>query len=133
MPNPLSLIKEPIMSKILIIEDDQGMVQMLTAALENDGFEVVATIDGTQGIEVAHNEKPDLILLDLIMPVGGGMSALKNLKVSTHTSMIPVIVISGTSDVLLIDDVKTIGIEAFFTKPFDTNDLIAKIQEILPD
>lgn len=119
------------MSKILIIEDDQSLVMLLTTALESSGFTVVAAFDGMQGTTLAHDEKPDLILLDLIMPLGGGLNALKNLKKSTHTSAIPVIVISGTSDVLLIDDVKNMGIEEYIAKPFDINDLIKKIQEVI--
>ena len=120
------------MSKVLIIEDDRNMVTLLTAALESEQFSAIAAFDGMQGVTLAHSEKPDLILLDLIMPLGGGLAALKNLKKSTHTADIPIIVISGTGDVLMIDDVKTIGIEAFFPKPVDHKELIAKIKEVLP-
>ena len=121
------------MSKILIIEDDLIMVKLLTTALENDHFTVVAAYDGLQGTTLAHNERPDLIVLDLIMPLGGGITALRNLKMSTHTNMIPIIVISSTSDNCLIEEVKNMDIEIFITKPFNANDLLLKIKEILPE
>lgn len=121
------------MSKILIIEDDQSLVMLLTTALESHDFTVVAAYDGLQGTTLAHDEKPDLILLDLIMPLGRGEVTLSNLKKSTHTKKIPIIVISGTSDEHLIAQVKNMGIEAYIAKPFDMNDLVAKIKEILAE
>ena len=119
------------MSKILIIEDDLNMVKLLTTVLESNHFTVVAAYEGMQGTILAHNEKPDLIILDLIMPLGGGEVALRNLKMSTHTNKIPIIVISGTCDDHLIERVKSQGITAFIAKPFGANDLVSKIKEVL--
>lgn len=119
------------MSKILIIEDDPNMVTLLTTVLEKEGYTVVAANEGMQGTTMAHEEKPDLILLDLIMPLGGGKTALKNIKMSTHTKDIPIIVVSGTADVLLIDDVKEMGITEYISKPFDSKELLEKIKNAL--
>jgi DNA-binding response OmpR family regulator len=119
------------MSKILIIEDDVILTELLRKTLESDHFRVVTAGDGLQGTTLAHNEKPDLILLDLIMPLGGGVVALRNLKISTHTKAIPVVIISGTEDAHLIDQVKSMGIAAFVAKPFTATDLAAKVKAIL--
>lgn len=121
------------MSKILIIEDDQGMIKLLTTILKSNGFTVVVAYDGLRGTSVAHDEKPDLILLDLSMPLSDGLTTLRNLKMSTHANVTPIIVISGTRDIHLIDQVKNMGIEEFITKPFDRDDLVAKIKAILSE
>ena len=120
------------MSKILIIEDDNTLAELLRNTLEHENFDVVIASEAMQGTTLAYDEKPDLILLDLIMPLGGGLTVLRNLKVSTHTNTIPIIVISGTSDMHLINQVKSMDIAGYCEKPFDMKDLIAKIKEIVP-
>ena len=120
------------MSKILIIEDDNTLAEMLRNALEEEGFGFVVASEAMQGITLAHDEKPDLILLDLIMLLGDGLTVLRNLKISTHTNTIPIIVISGTSDMHLINQVKSMDIAGYCEKPFDMKDLVAKIKEIVP-
>lgn len=119
------------MSKILIIEDDESMVKLLSNVLEKNNFTIVVASDGLQGTTAAHQETPDLIILDLIMPVGGGETTLSNLKVSPHTKEIPIIVMSGTSDELLKEQVKHMGIKHFFEKPFVMEKMVAKVKEIL--
>jgi len=119
------------MKKILIIEDDVNVVTLLTQILENQNFTVISASDSLQGTTIAHQENPDLIILDLILPLGGGETSLRNLKMSTHTKEIPIIVMSATVDEHLIERVKNMGIEAFIEKPFDTNNLISKVQATL--
>jgi len=119
------------MSKILIIEDDESMVKMLSSRLENKDFTVVSAGDGLGGTNMAHSEKPDLIILDLILPVGGGLTTLRNLKMSENTKAIPIVVMTGSGDTKLKDDVLSMGVECFYSKPFDPNDMITKIIELL--
>ncbi len=119
------------MSKILIIEDDESMVKLLSEVLEKNDFTIVTASDGLQGTTVAHQENPDLIILDLIMPVGGGETTLRNLKMSEHTKDTPIIVMSGTSDELLKEQISHMGIKHFFEKPFIVEKLVSKIKEIL--
>ena len=119
------------MAKILVIDDDVHLAEMTQMRLKASGHNVVVAHDALQATSLAHSEKPDLIILDLIMPVGGGVSTLRNLKMSSHTKTIPVIVISGTSDDELKEEVSSIGIDSFFEKPYDANELISKIEQIL--
>ena len=85
------------MSKILIVEDDQNVVKLLTAVLESNGLSVVAAFDGMQGTTMAHDEKPDLILLDMIMEPGiDGLETYRRIKEINPNQK--VILVSGYSD-----------------------------------
>ena len=119
------------MSKILIIEDDLAVAALLSKTLESNNFTVICATDGLQGTTLAHNDNPDLIVLDLILPVGDGETVLRNLKISEHTKKIPIIVISATDDEHLIAQVKNQDIVHFFRKPLNPDDLLLKIQEVL--
>lgn len=119
------------MTKILIIEDEADILNVLKKRLSDSGFEVILSMDAYQGVEAAHKERPDLIVLDLVMPAGGGWSVLKNLKASTHTRDIPVIVLTGLKDKKQKERLFSQDIEAYFEKPYDPKELINKIKDIL--
>lgn len=82
------------MKKILLVEDDQGLREMYQMRLELENFSVVCAIDGEEALEKAKNEKPDLILLDLMIPKISGLEVLKMLKNDTLTAKIPVIIMT---------------------------------------
>ena len=84
------------MHKILIIEDDIDLSTVLQMNLESKGFEVSVAHDAIQGTALTHSIKPDLIILDINLPAGGGLTILKNIKMSVNTKMVPVIVLSGS-------------------------------------
>lgn len=119
------------MPKILAIEDEIDALRVLRKRLIDSGFEVVVSTDAYQGIEAAHREKPDLIILDLILPAGGGWSALKNIKASLHTRFIPIVVLTGVKNENLKDNLIAEGAEAYFEKPYDSKELIEAIKKIL--
>ena len=119
------------MKKILIIDDDLGLVTAFSRIMEKHNFQVISAQDGLQGTMLAHNEKPDLIVLDLIMPLGGGITTLRNLKLSVHTRGIPIIVFSGTGDEYLQEEVLRLGIEHYVAKSCDFEPLALKIENIL--
>ena len=83
------------MAKILYVEDNEDNVYMLKRRLERAGFEVVVAPDGEQGLAVAHDQRPDLILMDLSLPVLDGWQATRRLKDSEETRIIPVIALSA--------------------------------------
>lgn len=119
------------MAKILIIEDDAVVTTALSKILESNGYQVVIAQDGLQGTTMSHSEKPDLIILDLILPVGDGLTTLRNLKRSVNTKAIPIIVMSATDDDHLKEEVKAVGVEEYIEKPYNPDKLIARIKEIL--
>jgi len=119
------------MNKILVIEDEADIVKVLKKRLLEHSFEVVVAMEGYKGTELAHREKPDLIILDLMLPVGDGLTILKNIKAASETSRIPVVVITGKKDEDYKKKVIAEGVEAYLEKPYDAVELIEIINESL--
>jgi len=117
--------------KILIIEDNKDLVKMLFARLEREGYKVYATLDAVGGMSEAIKVAPDLMLLDIMMPAGGGITVLKNIKDNTKTFNIPIIIITALSDERTKNKAEELGVSGYFVKPLDTPKLIARIKEIL--
>jgi DNA-binding response OmpR family regulator len=118
-------------SKILIIEDEPDIAKVLKKRLMDYNFEVICAIDAYVGIKLAHDEKPDLIILDIMLPAGGGLSVLKNIRVSTKTAFIPVVVLTGMSDDEYKKKILQEGVEAYLQKPYDIGELVGTINTII--
>ncbi|MFH1406646.1 MAG: response regulator [Candidatus Omnitrophota bacterium] len=119
------------MSKILIIEDEQDLARALRRQLVDRKFEVICAYDAYQGLKLAQDNVPDLIILDLMLPAGGGLGTLKNIKMSAKTGHVPVIVLTGMKNDELKKKVKEEGVEAYLEKPYDINELVGVISGIL--
>lgn len=115
--------------RVLVVDDDPAVVQMLTSILRKEGYDVVTALDALQGVMRAHRDKPDVILLDIMMPAGGGFSVLERLKTSIHTSMIPVIVLTGSVEAGIEDKARVLGVQGFFHKPCDIGALLDCIRQ----
>lgn len=116
--------------KILIVDDDIDLVRLLSRKIAQAGFEALAAFDASQAFHLAMKESPALILLDIRLPAGGGIGTLQNLKVSSKTSAIPVIIITGQEDPATKREVEKFGVDDFLTKPLDMDLLIAKIRAL---
>jgi two-component system, OmpR family, response regulator VicR len=120
------------MKKILFIEDEPTLQKELEEILNQENFQILSSFDGTQGLEMAKKEKPDLILLDLILPKKDGFEVLKELKADDKLKGIPVIILSnleGTGDV---EKALELGATTYLVKAnYELNDVIAKIKEFL--
>lgn len=119
------------MHKILIVEDDLDLATVLQMNLESKHFHVFLAHDAIQGIALTHKEKPDLIILDINLPGGGGTTFLKNAKVSVHTKSIPVIILSGCEDETLVHEALHAGVQDYIKKPYELEDLYKRITNIL--
>lgn len=119
------------MVKILIVEDEQDLARVLSKRLLGEGFEVVSAVDAYQGFSLALKEKPDLAILDLMLPAGGGLSVLSKIRSTYQIRNLPVIVITGSEDVECKDKVMSEGVEAYIQKPYDFEKLKAIINTIL--
>lgn len=117
--------------KILVIDDQKELVMGLATLLKSQGYSTIAAYDGLYGISLAHKEKPDLIILDLGLPAGGGFYVLGNLKNSIETDNIPVLVLTAEQGIDLEEKAKEMGAAAYFHKPFDPPSLLSQIKEIL--
>jgi len=105
--------------RVLIIDDDRTLVTLMTTLLRKAGYQAFAAFDGASGFMVAQKERPDLILLDLQMPAGGGEAVWKRLKSSGHTSGIPVVYVSATSSPGFAAEAEEQGAAGFIRKPFE--------------
>jgi len=119
------------MSKILIVEDEADVAKVLRKRLMEHNFEVVCATDAYDGVNLAHKERPDLIILDLMLPSGGGLMTLRNLRMSTHTSHIPVLVLTGMQDEELKKKILDMEVAAYMQKPYEISELVGTINSIL--
>ena len=116
---------------ILIAEDEEAVVNFYTAALREQGYEVVVAKDGQQALEAARSALPDMVLLDLSLPVHDGFQVLEVLKADPATAGIPVIMMTATGSTE--DKVKGLegGADDFLTKSFDLQELLARVRSLL--
>ena len=119
------------MAKILLVEDNEMNRDMLSRRLKKKGFEVEIAVDGQEGVDKAKSISPDLILMDLSLPVLDGWGATKAIKANPDTSSIPIIAL--TAHAMAGDREKAIeaGAEEYDTKPIDLKRLIAKINSFI--
>jgi CheY-like chemotaxis protein len=119
------------MSKILLVEDNEMNRDMLSRRLERKAFEVIIAIDGQAGINMATTESPDLILMDLSLPVIDGWEATRRIKDDAATQSIPVIAL--TAHAMAGDEQKALaaGCDDYDTKPVNFKRLLGKIENLL--
>ncbi len=119
------------MTKILLVEDNQMNRDMLSRRLARKGYEVVIAIDGQQGVAMARSETPDLILMDMSLPVLDGWEATRQLKGASETQAIPIIAL--TAHAMAGDREKAVeaGCNDYDTKPIELPRLLEKIEALL--
>ena len=120
------------MTKFLLIEDSKSLAEVLSGVLKLRGIEVFVASDGVSGIEMAKKEKPDLILLDLMLPKISGYDVCKKLKEDNTTWRIPVVVMSTLSKPEQIDRAKAAGADHFIKKPYNLDETIREIMKFVP-
>jgi CheY-like chemotaxis protein len=120
------------MPKILLIEDNEMNRDMLSRRLERKGFQIVLAVDGQSGVELAQAESPDLILMDMSLPVLDGWEASRKLKADPRTRRVPIIAL--TAHVMAGDRERAIeaGCDDYDTKPIELPRLLGKIAALLP-
>ena len=119
-------------NKILIVEDEATLQKTLTEILIQNDYNVLNALDGLRGLEIAQKEKPDLILLDIILPKMDGFEVLKRLKKDESTSSIPVIILTNLSDASDIQKTLDLGATTYLVKAdFHLEDVLKKIEETL--
>jgi CheY-like chemotaxis protein len=117
--------------RILIIEDQAMISNMLKIRLEANGYEVITAADGQEGLEKARRENPNLILLDIMLPKMDGYKVCQLLKSDPKYRSIPIIISSGRTPQEIQKVGKEVGADAFVSKPFEAEVLLKKIQELL--
>jgi two-component system, NtrC family, sensor kinase len=119
------------MSKILVVDDDPDITKQLSFKFSKEGYNVVVAVDAYTGIQSARKEKPDLIILDIMLPAGGGLQVLKNIRSMPNISRTPVVILTGTSDNEMRKKIEQEGVEAYLLKPYDYNVLSQTVKQLL--
>lgn len=118
--------------KVLVADDDRIVVTLVAGLLRRKGYEVVPVFDAMQVLMYAMKRPaPDAIILDINMPGGTGIEAIKRLKASLNTALIPVIILSGSIDPQMPEKMKALGADAFLGKPVDAAALYAALDKVL--
>jgi two-component system cell cycle response regulator DivK len=120
------------MPKLLLIEDNEMNRDMLQRRLQKRGYDVVVAVDGQQGIDVARRELPDLVLLDMSLPVLDGWSAAGILKGEAPTAAIPIVALTAHAMAGERERAMAAGCDEYETKPIDLQRLLTKIEALLP-
>ncbi len=123
--------KKTTRARILVVDDESDIVSTVQYRLKFCDFEVITANNGKEGLEKAADEKPDLILLDINMPIMDGHEMLERLKSRPDLKDIPVIMLTAYSDTKDIAKAADIGIADYVTKPFDFTELMEKISNTL--
>ncbi len=119
------------MKPILIIEDEKDIVDLIDYHLKQEGFIVIKAYDGASGLDKARKEKPDLIILDLMLPEMDGKDVCKSLKSNPETQSIPILMLTAKADE--VDRIVgfEIGADDYVTKPFSPRELVLRVKAIL--
>jgi CheY-like chemotaxis protein len=117
--------------KLLLAEDDEFSRDMLVRRLERQGFEMISAADGREALIAARQHHPDLIIMDLDMPIVDGRSAMRALKSDPHTFKIPIIVLTAHADPADVAEAVAHGCAGYETKPIVLRRLVERIQGVL--
>jgi two-component system cell cycle response regulator DivK len=116
---------------ILIVEDEPKNLKLIRDLLQGSGYLTLEATDGAQGIELAKAHKPDLILMDILMPVMDGLKATKILKADAETRNIPIIALTSYAMKGDEEKIREVGCDEYITKPIDTKEFLKKVAEYL--
>jgi len=119
------------MPKILLVEDNEMNRDMLSRRLERKGYQIVMALDGAEGLQIARSSSPDLILMDMSLPVIDGWEATRQLKADEATRQIPVIALTAHAMATDEEKARAAGCDDFDTKPIELPRLLAKIEALL--
>lgn len=119
------------MKKLVLVEDSDAISKLVKYKLSNEGFEVIVVSNGENAFSVVQNEKPDIVILDFMLPIKDGLTILKEIKESEDTKNIPVIMLTTNSEEDLILKCFEAGASDYITKPFSTPVLLARIKKFI--
>lgn len=117
--------------KILVVEDSPTEMNLITASLKDEGYELITAADGEEALEKAHQERPDLIVLDIILPKKNGFQVCRQLKTAPDTKDIKILMLSSKSqDTDRFWGLKQ-GADEYMTKPFEQEELLANVAKFI--
>ncbi|MEW6555785.1 MAG: response regulator [Elusimicrobiota bacterium] len=126
-------LKNLVSKKVLVVDDDENIVELFKHILSRENLTVFVAYDGTEALLKVENLKPDIIILDLMLPKQGGFQVLKNLQQNETTKEIPVMIITGKfTDGTTYEFLKSQpNVKGFYSKPIDIANLVLDIKKVL--
>jgi two-component system response regulator VicR len=120
--------------RVLVIEDELEMINMIKIILESKNFEVIGAVGGKEGLNAIREHKPDLLLLDLMMPEVDGWEVYRQMKADSELKDIPVVVVTAKSQQIdRVLGLRIAKVDDYITKPFEPGDLIESVNRVLQD
>ncbi|MEA2030721.1 MAG: response regulator transcription factor [candidate division Zixibacteria bacterium] len=119
------------MKKVLIVEDEKDIHELIVYNLKQEGYELISAFNGAEAFEKAISERPDLILLDIMLPIMNGLDVCRELKSNDKTAHIPIVMLTAKNEDVDIITGLELGADDYITKPFSPRVLIARIRTIL--
>ena len=118
------------MKKILAVDDEKGIIEILRDILEQEGYEVLVAMDGVQAMMQVVKNKPDLVLLDIMLPAGGGFAVFDRMKQSVNTQNIPIIILTATPISKVREKLPLEDQTPILPKPWNTKELLSLIRNL---
>jgi len=119
--------------KILAVDDEKHIVRLVQINLQKEGYDVVTASNGREALEQVEREKPDLVIMDVMMPEMGGFEALQEMKANEATSTVPVIMLTAKAQDADVFEGWKSGADLYLTKPFNPQELLTFVKRILQD
>jgi len=119
------------MPKVLVVDDEEDVVRLLEFRLAKEGFEVISCGDGQAALALAEEQKPDLVVLDIMIPLLDGMEVLRQIRSRRTTSRIPVIMLTAKTASVTVDEARQLWVSDYIMKPFDPEKLVLKVKKAL--
>jgi CheY-like chemotaxis protein len=119
-----------MMRRILIADDEPHMLKFIEFTLRRGNYEILKASNGEEALEVASAQKPNVIVMDVLMPGMDGVTALKKLKADNDLKQIPVILLTARGYTLAPDEAKRAGASCYLTKPFSPTELLSQVREL---
>ena len=116
---------------MLVVDDQESLRSLIRMNLELDDIDVVEAIDGRHGVELAEQYDPDLVTLDLVMPRMDGLAAAAALRSDPRTQHAPLVMVTTSTSPAHLARARSIGVDAYLTKPFDPDELVRVVRELL--
>jgi len=118
-------------AKVLLVDDDPVILKLLQVNFEMEGYTVMTAADGVEGLEKARSERPDIVLLDIMMPRMDGLQVTQALKGDDSTKDIPIILLSAKAQASDVQAGRDMGADDYLTKPFDPLELLERVGDLL--
>ncbi len=117
--------------KVLVVDDEIHIVQVVAIKLRNNGFDVITCENGAQALDLASNEKPDIVVTDFQMPLMTGLELVQNLRSQPDTADIPVVLLTARGFAIKNEQKENLNISACVSKPFSPRELLQTVEEVL--